>query len=241
MSEHAQISAALAIAQGKFQAPKRSKPVTVRTKTGESYQFAYAPLDEIIDAVKQPLAENGLSWVQYLQFPEGKTVLNTEILHASGERLGPYPYPVLASRDGPQGFASGVTYARRYGLSLALGIAPEDDDDAAAAEGNVVQPAAPKVATRRPRPPAENVMVPHDPQTGEVMERPDKQIDEEYLSADSRLMAAAQGRGGLPAMGKLREEWDKIPPSLQTRLKANLAGYKSVATQVDMGFEQAQG
>ena len=45
-----------------------------------------------------------------------------------------------------QGFASGVTYARRYGLSLALGLAPEDDDDAMEAEGEPKTESKPKTA-----------------------------------------------------------------------------------------------
>jgi len=112
----------------------------------------------------------------------------------------------------------------------------------------VVQP-APARAQRRPKPPAENVMVggradgtmgAYDPQTGEVLERPAKQLDEEYLQHDARLMAAAQGRGGLPATQRLREEWSKTPPVIQHKLLPNLAGYKAVAQSVDLGFEQAQ-
>jgi len=265
-SPYAQISTALAIAQGKFHAPKRSKPVTVRTKTGESYSFNYAPLEEIIDAIKQPLAENGLSWIQSLIRQEGGYFINTTILHASGEQLGPYPYPVLINRDGPQGFASGVTYARRYGLSLALGIAPEDDDDANAAEGNTVLKTGrsyapgeapgdlPVTRARRPKPPADNVMVggradgtmgvpPHDPVTGEVLEKPAKQLDDEYQRHFVRLTNASRGHGlqfGQKAKDKLREEWTKTPAPLQHQLLPNLQAWKQTAEEVDLGFDLAQ-
>jgi hypothetical protein len=242
---HAQICAALAAAQGKFHAPKRTKPVTVRTKTGENYSFNYSPLEEIIAAVKQPLAENGLSWMQSLSHSEKGYAIYTTILHASGETLGPYPYPVLISRDGPQGFASGVTYARRYGLSLALGIAPEDDDDANAAEGNTVVQ-QPKLPARRPKPPAENVMVggrpdgtmgTYDPQTGEVTERP---VDDEYVRYDSLCRGAAEGRGGLPAKDKLKEIWQTMPIPMQHRLQGNLPDYKRIAEGTDIGYDMAR-
>jgi hypothetical protein len=245
MSEQtcAQISAALAIAQGKFGAPKRTKPVDMELKTGKVIKYFYAPLEEIIDSIKLPLAENGLAWIQSLDRKDTGYFINTTILHASGEQLGPYPYPVLIGRDGPQGFASGVTYARRYGLSLALGIAPEDDDDANAAEGNTVVQ-QPKVPARRPKPPAENVMVGgrpdgtmgvYDPQTGEVTEP-----DQEYLRYDAMLRAAAEGRGGLPAKDKLKEVWVTTPIPMQHRLQGNLPDYKRIAEGTDIGYDMAR-
>ena len=169
--------------------------------------------------------------------------IRTVIWHASGEWLA-NDYPVIYNKEGAQGFASGVTYARRYGLSLVLGLAAEDDDDGNTADGNtIVQPPRPqqqpqtRVATRRPKPPADNVMV--DPNTGEVDEKPAKQLDEDYLHHDGMLMAAAQGRGGLPATQKLREAWMAMHPDMQRRLQPNLAAYKSIAAQVDIGYQQA--
>ena len=43
-----------------------------------------------------------------------------------------------------QGAGSAVTYARRYSLCAALGIAAEDDDDANAAEASAAQKASEK-------------------------------------------------------------------------------------------------
>src|SRR5215475_1233275 len=239
----AQVCAALAAAQGKFENPKRTKTATVNPRDGgRGYTFAYAPLEEVVNAIKDGLAENGLSRQQYLFRDDAGTYwLRTVLWHASGEWISG-DYPVIYSKDSAQGFAGGVTYAKRNGLSLLLGLAAEDDDDGNVSDGNVatIAPTQPR-APRRPKPPAENVMVPHDPQTGEVIEKPDKQLDEEYLRYDAMLMAAAQGRGGLPAKQKLRDAWTQTPPPMQHKLLPNLPGYKSVAEQVDMGFEQATG
>lgn len=181
-----QVCSALAVAQGEFKTPKRTKPATVEgtTKDGRrySYKYMYAPLEEIVDAVKEALAKNGLSRQQYLVARGNQTVLRTIIWHASGEWIAS-DYPIFPTKEGGQGFASGVTYARRYGLSLALGLAPEDDDDANIADGNIPgtsvangngkpadKPAttsAGKLATA-PLPPSPPAQHPVDPQTGEI-------------------------------------------------------------------------
>lgn len=81
---------------------------------------------------------------QYLVSKGTQAFIRTIIWHASGEWIAS-DYPVFPTKDGAQGFASGVTYARRYGLCLVLGLAPEDDDDANVADG---KPAATRPAKR---------------------------------------------------------------------------------------------
>jgi hypothetical protein len=133
----AQVFGALAIAQGKFEAPKR-------TKQNPFFKSTYAPLEEIERVIRGPLAENGLMRLQYLVSRGGQPFIRTIIGHTSGEWIAS-DYPVYAgdNRNQAQAFASGVTYARRYGLSLALGICPEDDDDAQlAGSGEAKKPAS---------------------------------------------------------------------------------------------------
>lgn len=145
----AQVCAALALAQGQFEAPQRTKTATVKGKTasGKEYEYTYnyAPLEEVIRVTKEPLAKNGLGRQQYLVSKGNQAFLRTIIWHASGEWIAS-DYPVFPTKDGHQGFAAGVTYARRYGLSLALGLAPEDDDDGNMADS---RPAATRPAQRR--------------------------------------------------------------------------------------------
>lgn len=66
----AQVCAALAIAQGAFKTPKRTKEASIdgTTKDGRryTYKYKYAPLEEIVDAVKEALSANGLARHQYL-------------------------------------------------------------------------------------------------------------------------------------------------------------------------------
>ncbi len=135
-----EVFGALCEMQGTMEAPKRTKKATVkgRSKGGAEYNYSYnyAPLDEIISTVKLPMKEVGLAYRQFLASRDGQWVMRTVIAHKTGEWFG-CDYPIFWEQDrGMQGFASGVTYARRYGLMLALGIAAEDDDDANVADGN---------------------------------------------------------------------------------------------------------
>lgn len=145
-----EICTALAAAQEEFETPKRSREVSVRLTSGGSYTFKYAPLEEILDSVRPALAKNGLVIHQYLAGRGSQTVMRTIIWHSSGEWLAS-DYPIYPTKEGAQGFASGVTYARRYGLSLALCLAPEDDDDGNAAEGNSSSPTSGRIPVRRGR------------------------------------------------------------------------------------------
>ena len=64
IAEQEQLNEALAKAQGEFPPIPREKTVTVKTKTGGSYSFAYAPLDAILSACRPVLAKNGLAITQ---------------------------------------------------------------------------------------------------------------------------------------------------------------------------------
>ena len=240
----AQVCAALATAQGKFTNPKRSKTATVRPRDGGAgYTFDYAPLEEVVNAIKDGLAENGLSRQQYLfRDSSGLYWLRTVLWHASGEWISG-DYPVIYAKDTAQGFAGGVTYAKRNGLSLLLGLAAEDDDDGNVGDGNTVniKPSHRSAAqlARKPKPPADNVMqeVPHDPQTGEVLERSDQ---EEHEALIAKLQAAAMGKGGLPAEAKLREVWNAQPLAIQEKLRPRTKEWLKAARDIDQAHAIAR-
>ena len=59
-------------------------------------------------------------------------------LHASGEWISCGILSLPVSKIDAQGYGSALTYARRYSLSAAVGVAPEDDD------GNLASAAKPK-------------------------------------------------------------------------------------------------
>lgn len=147
------LAAALAKAQTAFPTVTRSKTVRVQTKTGGAYTFSYAPLDVIIDAVRKPLADNGLAIAQLIDRDE----LVTMLLHESGAALT--GRAALPNSIDVQAFGSAITYLRRYAIQALLGIAAEEDDDGNHSAGNAAEnapratgkPAAPQ-QTQSPRP-----------------------------------------------------------------------------------------
>ena len=153
----ADLAAALAKAQAGMQAAKFDK-------TNPHFKNKYASLAAVIDAIRKPLADNGLSYTQATEIREGGFVLVTTLRHASGQWIASeYPLPMAAK---PQELGSALTYARRYSLSAIACIAADEDDDAEGArtsEQTASTPAA-KTSPIKPQP----VAAPVDPETGEV-------------------------------------------------------------------------
>jgi hypothetical protein len=89
------------------------------------FKSKYASLSNILDAIKEPLIESGLT---VMQFPTGEHGLSTLIIHESGEYLRS-DYTMRPVKDDPQGRGSAITYARRYALAAALSLNIDEDDD----------------------------------------------------------------------------------------------------------------
>ena len=121
-----EIFAALAKAQGKI------KPVR---KDGANPHLGnkYTTLDAIIDEVKTPLSENGLSFLQPLTTDDRGLILETWLTHSSGQYLmaDVVVSPMSGNRgvNEMQALGSSLTYLKRYALGAMLGIASEEDDD----------------------------------------------------------------------------------------------------------------
>jgi hypothetical protein len=106
------------------------------------FKSDYATLSNILDAIKDPLAANGLTFVQ---FPEGQNGLSTRLMHESGEWLEA-TYVMIPSKNDPQGLGSAITYQRRYSLGAVLGLNIDNDDDGNAAS----TPATAQKGTSKP-------------------------------------------------------------------------------------------
>lgn len=123
---------ALAAAQAAFMPIRRDKTVTVRTKAGGTYSFSYAPLEAILRATLPALNKNGFALVQHVE----ADFLVTTLYHAEGHLSG--SVKVMVTDNGAQAYGSALTYSRRYGATLLLGICADDDDDGNGADGNTV-------------------------------------------------------------------------------------------------------
>lgn len=119
---------ALAKAQAEFPEVEKNRIAEVRMKTGGTFKFKYADLSDVTKAVRPTLNKHGLA---VMQFVRGEEII-TRITHASGAALQD-AYPIHTKSEGRmhpgQEFAISVMYARRYGLTAALGIATEETVD----------------------------------------------------------------------------------------------------------------
>lgn len=155
-----QNTAELATALAKAQA---SMKAAAFDKTNPHFKNKYASLAAVIDAIRKPLSDNGLSYTQTTEVREGGFVLVTILHHASGQWIaGEYPLPVGVK---PQELGSALTYARRYCLSAIACIAADEDDDAEGARTNGQTASAPKAKPSPVKPVP--VAAPIDPKTGE--------------------------------------------------------------------------
>ena len=96
------------------------------------FKSAYSSLASVIDAVRPALSSNGLAFVQRMHDSQGGVAVETVLIHESGEQYGCGVLFIPASKQDAQGFGSALSYAKRYSLQSALGIASADDDGEAA-------------------------------------------------------------------------------------------------------------
>ena len=111
---------------------KKAFGPALKDKTNPAFRSKYADLGACIDAVEDALLENGIAFVQETFEDSTGVTVETVFLHESGEAMRCGKLHVPAAKQDPQGYGSALTYARRYSLMAACGIAPEDDDGNAA-------------------------------------------------------------------------------------------------------------
>jgi hypothetical protein len=145
-----ELAAALAKAQAEITGARRSSE-------NPFFRSKYADLAEVWDVIRGPLSKNEIAVYQAPEMEDGRVKVTTMLIHASGqwarselslrmvkERRGQGGEREFVPLDDPQSAGSAITYARRYALAAAVGVAQEDDDGNAAS----VQPS--RVSPRWP-------------------------------------------------------------------------------------------
>lgn len=128
-----EISTAFVKAQKEFGAAHK-------TSNNPFFKSKYADLTVVVDAVLGALNNNGIALIQNCHESDTGVVVETIFLHESGQTISCGKLSVPAAKNDPQGYGSALTYARRYSLMAACGIAPEDDDGNAATSAVKSQP-----------------------------------------------------------------------------------------------------
>ena len=103
----------------------------LKTSTNPHFRSQYADLSNCVEAVIDALNDNGIALLQRTyESPNGVTV-ETVFIHESGEVIEGGLFSLPASKQDAMGYGSALTYARRYSLLAATGLAPEKaiDDD----------------------------------------------------------------------------------------------------------------
>lgn len=126
------LAAALAKAQGSMKG-------AIKDSANPFFKSKYADLASVVEAIRAAFSANGLSYIQTVEPSDKDEVrVETTLLHSSGEWISCGVLSLPVSKVDAQGYGSALTYARRYSLSAAVGVAPEDDD------GNAASAAKPK-------------------------------------------------------------------------------------------------
>ena len=112
------------------------------------FKSRFASLKSVIDAAKPALNSNGIAFIQR-SIPMENGISVETVLYGYGEEIATGPVPVPAQKITAQGYGSAMTYAKRYSLAMAVGIAADEDDDGEAAEVEEPQ-AAPKKTKPKP-------------------------------------------------------------------------------------------
>ena len=94
------------------------------------FKSKYVPLENVVQVVDEAMIDTGLSYTQGIaDLEEGYLRVDTIVLHESGEYMVIKGSKVKPVKNDPQSAGSAITYARRYSLSTAFGIASDPDDD----------------------------------------------------------------------------------------------------------------
>ncbi len=164
------------------------------------FKSKYASLSAVTDACSEALTAEGFSWPQLISTTkEGglQLVHVTTQLRRGGFLLESTLAMPVGGKGSPQDIGSAITYGRRYGLSAAVGVCPEDDDGNAAS-----QPREQRDYQRRPDPQEQQQQTP-----GQMYEALKAEVgtlcthDGDYALAST---AANADPNEPPTMGQLR-------------------------------------
>ena len=127
---------------------KAQQEIEDATKDKEGYNYKYADLSQVLQIIRPVFGKHGLSLTQFPGGDGEKVIIDSMLMHSSGEWLSKEYSMTVEKAKGmtlAQGSGSVITYMRRYAAAAIAGITQEDTD-AAAQRNNDNQAEAIKVA-----------------------------------------------------------------------------------------------
>ena len=119
-----------------FVKSQRAFGPALKTSTNPHFKSKYADLANCVEAVVDALNANGIALMQRTFECKDGVMVETVFVHESGEVMECGMLHVPASKHDAMGFGSALTYARRYSLLAATGLATVDDDGVAGVQGH---------------------------------------------------------------------------------------------------------
>ena len=183
-----------------------------KTATNPHFRSQYADLESVQKACFPQLHKYGIVVVQQPEEgTDGNYFVQTKFVHVeSGDFVDNY-VPILMTKQDAQGYGSGLTYARRYGLMCLAGLAPTDDDGNAACEPVAERKTLLNMPARKPY----TALDMHN----------DRKADEEQ---NLKLVRDPDDTLNSFEIAKLEAELDKLPPEARAAF-LEWAGYGTLA------------
>lgn len=200
-----ELAAALSKAQGQMSSPPKNRTAKVQMKGGGAYSYNYCDLKDVMDAIRKPFADNGLSIIQTPYTTDGSIGIKTTILHTSGQWFDG-EMSLKETDNRPQTAGSLITFLRRYMMCM-TGVVTDADDDASLAQGHQAE-----LGVRE-----KNALAPAEPQA-----KPAPFQDNLYHAspADKRWLADQCKAGGVND----KEHWTILSGLMEGKDKGDLAG-----------------
>jgi ERF superfamily len=192
----AKLAMAFVKAQAEFDGAKKDS-------ANPFFKSKYADLSSVAQAISTALASHKLGYIQVSHERENSAAIETIIVHESGETYSCGIVACPVSKADAQGYGSAITYCRRYSLSAAFGVCPEDDD------GNAAAKAKPKSATINPNDVGKDFWNSAEGEEKECLESYLRSAID-YLSADDAQGAAAFFYTKIHDMEEQAAVWSKL-------------------------------
>jgi len=198
----------------------------LKTSTNPHFRSRYADLAACVEAVIDALNANGIAMIQRTHDSDNGVAVETLFVHESGETITGGILHVPAAKQDPQGYGSALTYARRYSLMAACGIAPEDDD-ANAASRTPVNAQSRSARVSIPTGKDGSVTATISPPAGEVTVTPSP----ERIAEVEKILRACKSLVNLQVeWGGLTKEEQKATTAAKDEVKAVLLAEQKGAT-----------
>ncbi len=116
------------IAKAMSLAQQQLKPAA-KDSVNPHYKSKYSDISSVWDAIREPIASNGLTIWQDVTTQDKTVSVTTRIVHSSGQWVEFGPLCVPMSKMDAHGVGSAISYGKRYALCAAIGVVSADEDD----------------------------------------------------------------------------------------------------------------